>query len=146
MGRFLARMCRRISTPLPSGRLKSSITQHGPSPSFSKASLNVRAHSVGYHPPVRRSLFNLLSALSLLLCVSAAVLWVRSYVTYDWLQVEHGPAGLGRVPAAMSMPASVAECRRLAGGELMAVCPRASSMSDERWDCSGREPVEAPAQ
>jgi hypothetical protein len=34
-------------------------------------------------PAVRRRLLNLLTVLSLLLCVAAAALWVRSYVVYE---------------------------------------------------------------
>jgi dipeptidyl aminopeptidase/acylaminoacyl peptidase len=33
----------------------------------------------GYHPPVLRRLFTLVSALSLVLCVATCVMWVRSY-------------------------------------------------------------------
>jgi hypothetical protein len=43
--------------------------------------------SFGYHPPMRRRLFTLLSALSLLLCVGTCAMWVRSYVrtdAYEW--------------------------------------------------------------
>lgn len=36
-----------------------------------------------YHPPMRRRLFTLLSALSLLLCVGMVALWVRSYWVAD---------------------------------------------------------------
>ena len=46
-------------------------------------------------PAVRRRLFTLCSALSLLLCVAVCVLWVRSYWVEDWVKY-HGPdvAGL----------------------------------------------------
>ena len=39
-------------------------------------------------PSVRRRLFTLLSALSLLLCIAVCVLWVRSYRTVDMLHVR----------------------------------------------------------
>src|SRR5437016_1336568 len=34
-------------------------------------------------PAVKRRVFNLLAAVSLLLCVATAALWVRSYIRYD---------------------------------------------------------------
>ena len=39
---------------------------------------------------MKRRLLNLLTALSLLLCVAAAVLWVRSYLVADILVSPHG--------------------------------------------------------
>jgi hypothetical protein len=41
---------------------------------------------VRYHPPVRRHLSTLLSAMSLLVCVATGVLWLRSYRVQDRLQ------------------------------------------------------------
>jgi hypothetical protein len=43
---------------------------------------------------MKRRLLNLLTALSLLLCVAAAVLWVRSYTTVDSLHLKSREAGL----------------------------------------------------
>jgi hypothetical protein len=43
-----------------------------------------------YHPPMRRRLFALLSALSLLLCVATCVLWVRSYLGSDYVSLTTG--------------------------------------------------------
>src|SRR3982750_1591825 len=37
-------------------------------------------------PPVRRRLLNLLTALSLLLCVAVCVLWVRSYLVSEYVE------------------------------------------------------------
>jgi hypothetical protein len=38
-----------------------------------------------YHPPMRRRLFTLLSAMSLVLCVTTCVMWVRSYSHKEYL-------------------------------------------------------------
>jgi hypothetical protein len=40
-----------------------------------------------------RILLNALTVLSLVLCVAILVLWARSYIRFDWLQVTHGTAG-----------------------------------------------------
>lgn len=42
---------------------------------------------------MKRWTFNFVAALSLLLCVAMVVLWVRSYIRCDWLQVTNGPVG-----------------------------------------------------
>ena len=44
--------------------------------------------------PVRRRLLNLLTLLSLLLCVAVVALWVRSYFRYDILSIHPGNAWL----------------------------------------------------
>ena len=46
-------------------------------------------------PIVRRRLLNLLTALSLLLCVAVCVLWVRSYRTYDFVLLYESRAPSG---------------------------------------------------
>jgi hypothetical protein len=43
-----------------------------------------------YHPPMRRRLFTLLSALSLLLCVATAIAWVRSYSIWGRYSISTG--------------------------------------------------------
>ena len=49
-----------------------------------RASLHMLESPMGYNvAQVKRRLFNILSALSLLLCVATTVLWVRSY----WVQI-----------------------------------------------------------
>ena len=45
--------------------------------------MNGEVGSVVYDAEVRRRLLNLLTALSLLLCVAVCVLWVRSYWESD---------------------------------------------------------------
>jgi hypothetical protein len=41
---------------------------------------------------MKRRLLNLLTAMSLLVCVAASVLWARSYVTQDILLIGRGPS------------------------------------------------------
>ena len=49
-------------------------------------------------PEIRHRLLNLLTSLSLLLCVAAVVLWVRTYLVTDWVgclaKADHGRGGI----------------------------------------------------
>jgi hypothetical protein len=59
---------------------------------------------IGRIAAVRRRLFNFLTALSLLLCVSAVVLWVRSYSYFE--QVRYG-----RAPFAIRLESQSGICK-----------------------------------
>src|SRR5258706_12265043 len=42
---------------------------------------------------VRRIIVNMLIAVSLIVCIATAALWVRSYFQSGWLLVTNGPSG-----------------------------------------------------
>jgi hypothetical protein len=78
---------------------------------------------------VTRRLLNLLTLLTLLLCVAVAALWVRSYYVGDWISgrtsvaeqgAGHDGAGLHAVPP-----------REACGGAESGVCPEPGSRVDD---------------
>src|SRR5688500_14250373 len=59
--------------------------ERSPPELHSTPSVQARSGQRAIRSDMKASLFNLLSALSLLLCVATAVLWVRSYTGSDYI-------------------------------------------------------------
>ena len=75
-------------------------------------------------PPVRRRMLNLLTLLSLLLCVAVCVLWVRSYWHWDGLyRAQMSPEGMTWVSKMFRRDGEVNAAAGEKGGAARSVTP-----------------------